>query len=392
VGRGVRVDDQLQTSDPAIFAIGECAEHRGVVHGLVGPGLEQAGVAAGVIAGVDLRYTGSIAATNLKVAGLPVFSVGQLGDNEVPRDSHRHGWRSEKGAVTSLVTRRGRLIGACGVGTLKEFQTLREAVGQQRRVGALRLWRYRRLGRLWPERDEDDIAAWPEEAVVCSCAGVTRGALSRAIAGGCRSIDAVGEGTRAATACGSCRPLVLRLLASGKPVPPVRGARLLAGAAVVALVVALGALLGWNLPDPDSVQGTQPAFWRDATFKQFSGYGLVTAVLLSLAITWRKRMHKARGGGDAALWRVAHVGLAVFAGLTLLAHTGGRVGINLNLALSTTFLAALVLGAVSAIAVTREHHGITAVRARRRMTFIHLACTWPLPALLAAHIVKAYFF
>lgn len=391
VGRGIRVDDQLRTSDPDVHAIGECAEHRGVVHGLVGPGLEQAAVAAGVIAGVPLRYTGSIAATNLKVAGLPVFSVGRLADNDVPGDCRRHRARQSQGAVSSLVTHRGRLIGACGVGTLQEFQPLREAVVQQRAVSHWRLWRYRRLGRLWPARDDDDIAAWPADAVVCNCAGVTRGALSRAIAGGCTALESVGTTTRAATACGSCRPLVLRLLASGRPVPAVRGAALLAGAAALALLVAGFALLGGNLPDPDSVSDIQRAFWRDASFKQFSGFGLVAAVLLSLLITWRKRSRGPRGG-DAAWWRIAHVGLAVIAGLTLLAHTGGRIGANLNLALSATFIAALVLGAASALAVAREHRGVAAVHVRRRMTWVHLVFTWPLPALLAAHVLKAYFF
>lgn len=391
VGRGIRVDDQLRTSDPHIHAIGECAEHRGVVHGLVGPGLEQAAVAAGVIAGVDVRYAGSIAATSLKVAGLPVFSVGSLADNDVPQDCRRHCSRQAGGKVISLVTRRGRLIGACGVGTRADFQALREAVVQQRRISPLRLLRFPATGRLWPDRGDENIAAWPANAVVCNCAGVTRGALSEAIAGGCQTLESLGSSTRATTACGSCRPMVLRLLASGKPVPAVRGAPLLAGAAGLALLVASSALLGWNLPDPDSVTASQTAFWRDATFKQLSGFTLVAAVLLSLLITWRKRVRRAPGG-DAAMWRVVHVGLAVFAGFTLLAHTGGRIGANLNLALSLTFLAALVLGALSALAVAREHKGMAAVQARRRMTWIHLVVTWPLPALLAAHIVKAYFF
>lgn len=390
VGRGIRVDDQLRTSDPHIHAVGECAEHRGVVHGLVGPGLEQTAVAAGVIAGDDVRYAGSIAATSLKVAGLPVFSVGCLADNDVPPDGRRRSSRQPGGSVTSLVTHRGRLIGACGVGTLAEYQALREAVVQRRLLNPLRLLRFPASGRLWPERADEDIAAWPASAVVCNCARVTRGALSQAIAAGCQSLEALGASTRAATACGSCRPLVLRLLASGKPVPAVRGAPLLAAAAALALVVALAALLGWNLPDPDSATAPR-AFWRNATFKQVSGFFLVAAVLLSLLITWRKRARR-NAPGDAAAWRVVHVCLAVLAGITLLAHTGGRIGANLNLALSLTFLAALVLGALSALAVAREHRGVAAVQVRRRMTWIHLLVTWPLPALLVAHIVKAYFF
>src|SRR5690606_21603373 len=194
------------------------------------------------------------------------------------------------------------------------------------------------------------------------------------------------------TACGSCRPLVLRLLTGGKAVPAVRGAPVLAGAAALALVIALAALLGTNLPDADSATGAA-AFWRDSTFKQWSGYGLVLAVLLSLVITWRKRARRATARrGDGAMWRIAHVSLALLAGVTLLAHTGGRIGANLNLALSATFIAALVLGALSALSVAREHTGFTAVRMRRRMVWVHLLFTWPLPALLAAHILKAYYF
>ncbi|MGN2393314.1 FAD-dependent oxidoreductase, partial [Pelomicrobium sp. G1] len=89
VGRGIRVDDQLRTSDPHIYAIGECAEHRGQVYGLVAPGLEQAAVAAHVITGGDARYVGSVTATRLKVLRIPVFSVGEA-VGEPGFDAARH--------------------------------------------------------------------------------------------------------------------------------------------------------------------------------------------------------------------------------------------------------------------------------------------------------------
>src|SRR5690606_36049104 len=72
VGRGIRVDDQMRTSDPSIFAVGECAEHRGLVYGLVAPGYEQAAVVASVLTNADAAYRGSLAATRLKVVGVPV--------------------------------------------------------------------------------------------------------------------------------------------------------------------------------------------------------------------------------------------------------------------------------------------------------------------------------
>jgi nitrite reductase (NADH) large subunit len=78
VGRGIVVDDTLQTSRPDIFAIGECAEHRGTCYGLVEPAYEQAAVLAAHLSGARARYAGSICATNLKVSGVRVFSAGDF--------------------------------------------------------------------------------------------------------------------------------------------------------------------------------------------------------------------------------------------------------------------------------------------------------------------------
>ena len=76
VKRGIVVDDGLATSDANIFAIGECAEHRGVCYGLVEPAYEQARVLARHLAGRTAAYQGSVVATNLKVSGVSVFSAG----------------------------------------------------------------------------------------------------------------------------------------------------------------------------------------------------------------------------------------------------------------------------------------------------------------------------
>ncbi|QRG06524.1 NAD(P)/FAD-dependent oxidoreductase [Xanthobacter dioxanivorans] len=76
--RGILVDDTLATSDPHIFAIGECAEHRGIAYGLVAPAYDQARVLARGLAGEDARYEGSVVATNLKISGVPVFSAGDV--------------------------------------------------------------------------------------------------------------------------------------------------------------------------------------------------------------------------------------------------------------------------------------------------------------------------
>ena len=78
VNRGIVVDDHLQTGAPDVFAIGECAEHRGICYGLVEPAYEQARVLARHLAGREASYAGSIVATNLKVSGVSVFSAGDF--------------------------------------------------------------------------------------------------------------------------------------------------------------------------------------------------------------------------------------------------------------------------------------------------------------------------
>jgi nitrite reductase (NADH) large subunit len=114
VGRGILVDDGLATDDPAIFAIGECAEHRGLAYGLVEPAYEQARVLAARLAGQDAAYRGSLLATNLKVSGVGVFSAGEFEAGEgtetiVLRDP-------AAGVYRKFVLREGRLAGCVLVG------------------------------------------------------------------------------------------------------------------------------------------------------------------------------------------------------------------------------------------------------------------------------------
>lgn len=114
VNRGVDVDDGLASSDPSIFALGECAEHRGQVYGLVEPAYEQARVLAIRLAGGAERYSGSLLATNLKVSGVGVFSAGEFEAGEgaevmVLRDP-------SAGVYRKFVLRDGRLAGCVLVG------------------------------------------------------------------------------------------------------------------------------------------------------------------------------------------------------------------------------------------------------------------------------------
>ena len=136
VRRGIIVDDQLQTGANGIFALGECAEHRGVCYGLVEPAYEQARVLAQHLAGRTAAYSGSVVATNLKVSGVSVFSAGDFlgGDGTesiVLSDVGR-------GTYKKLVISEGRLAGAVLVGDVADALWYLELIRGREKVARIR--------------------------------------------------------------------------------------------------------------------------------------------------------------------------------------------------------------------------------------------------------------
>ena len=162
VGRGIRVNDQMQTNDAVIYAVGECAEHREHIYGLVAPGLEQAEVAAHTILGGQSRYEGSIAATRLKVVNMPVFSMGVVNEEDSSRELEEVIYENrEQGIYRKLVLSRGHLVGAIATGDWNEQGRVQEVISKQRRLWPWQLLRFRRHGFLWPEVEVAAVTGWP---------------------------------------------------------------------------------------------------------------------------------------------------------------------------------------------------------------------------------------
>jgi nitrite reductase (NADH) large subunit len=395
VGRGVRVNDFMQTSDPDIYAVGECAEHDGEVWGLIAPGLEQAAVAAHNVTGSRSRYRGSSVATRLKVLDLPVFSMGAV--NEYSRlDLATELVHSDlkTGTYRKIVTERGRLIGAIALGDFPEMSRVQEMILQGRLVMPLQRWRLRREGTLWPEQEPGAVAEWPASAVVCNCTGVTRGEISRACAAGCRTVEEVAAATRASSVCGSCRPLVAELAGAAGPAQPVRGWKLLLGASGTALkaATAIAALLAIPYAATVQVPWQWDLLWRDSFWKQVSGYSVLALCAALAVLSLRKRIPRFTLG-DFPLWRIAHALLGVLTLAGIAVHTGGRLGSNLNFLLMATFLGVVALGAVAGGVIALEHRlGEGAARLRRTWLWTHILIAWPIPVLLAFHVLKTYYF
>jgi nitrite reductase [NAD(P)H] large subunit len=138
--RGIVVDDHLETSRSGVYAIGECAEHRGVCYGLVEPGYTQARILAERLAGSADAYTGSALATNLKVSGVRVFSTGEF----VGREGTEEIILSDPGlpAYKKLVIRRDadgqRLVGAVLFGDTMDGLWYQELIRSATPVGPMR--------------------------------------------------------------------------------------------------------------------------------------------------------------------------------------------------------------------------------------------------------------
>jgi nitrite reductase (NADH) large subunit len=136
VNRGVVVDDYLQTGAPDIFALGECAEHRGICYGLVEPAYEQARVLARHLAGGAASYSGSVVATNLKVSGVSVFSAGDFmgaqGTETIVLNDIRHG------TYKKLVIWGGRLTGAVLVGDVEDALWYLELIRNREPIARIR--------------------------------------------------------------------------------------------------------------------------------------------------------------------------------------------------------------------------------------------------------------
>jgi nitrite reductase (NADH) large subunit len=213
---GIVIDDNCRTSDPDIYAIGECALWRGRIFGLVAPGYDMARAAAAAITGKSgITFVGADMSTKLKLLGVGVASIGDA--HAASAGARTYLFIDERREVYKklVVNEDGsRLLGGVLVGDTDDYGTWLQTM-----LNGLPL----------PEHPEDlilparagdahsaatGLAALPAEAQICSCNNVSKGAICVAVESGCTTIGAVKKATRAGTSCGGCTPLVTQVLAS----------------------------------------------------------------------------------------------------------------------------------------------------------------------------------
>ncbi|WP_421931438.1 nitrite reductase large subunit NirB [Phenylobacterium sp.] len=215
VGRGVVVDDQMRTDDPDIYAVGECAEHRGVAYGLVAPIWDMCKTLAAALTGDEASaYGGSMLSTRLKVSGVDVFSAGAFAGGEacediVFRDAGR-------GVYKRVVLENGKVAGAVLFGDATDGGWYFDLMRQGADVTGIRetlIFGQAITEGLSGLDPSSAVAAMSDDQEVCGCNGVCKGQITGAITGqGLSTLDAVRAVTKASASCGSCTPLVEKLL------------------------------------------------------------------------------------------------------------------------------------------------------------------------------------
>ncbi|HEY6556101.1 MAG TPA: FAD-dependent oxidoreductase [Polyangiaceae bacterium] len=388
---GVEVDERLQTSRANVFAIGECASHVGVPHGLVAPGYAMANVLADNLVGKKRRLPPQEAVTRLK---LDLIEVTVLGNPLESADQHDWVWQKEGHYRRLLVGLDRRINAALCVGPWDELPLLQRLVSEGRRVRLRDLQAFRRTGKLGAEGAQPAILVLPAETVICQCANVTCGTLRRAIAAGHSDPDALARTTSASTLCGSCKPLLVQMCGMGQVVAPQPPSRVLPIAGATGAILALAIAVAPRIPIADSVlsEGID-VLWVDPLWKQVSGFTLVALIALGLGLSLRKRSAKFRWGNVNA-WRVVHGVFGVLGLVALIAHTGFRLGDNLNRVLALAFLASAFTGAASGmlarVSLTRPGSRLSQIAPHVRS--LHDYTFWPLPVLVGLHVFKTYFY
>ncbi|HWT92379.1 MAG TPA: FAD-dependent oxidoreductase [Solirubrobacteraceae bacterium] len=225
VERGIVVDDTLRATAPDVFAVGECAEHRGTVYGLWAPLAEQARVAGATIAGDPAAFRPQTTATVLKVGGLDVYAGGVAEADEDAGQDELVTRDTRTGVYRKLVLDGDRLAGALLIGDVTDARRCTTALKSGEAADPALLAGPSAGGASEPAQLDPD-------ATVCSCNAVSAREIDQAItAGGLTTLAQVANATRASTGCGGCAGEVRALIEShrspsrnrtehdGKPAP-----------------------------------------------------------------------------------------------------------------------------------------------------------------------------
>lgn len=214
VNRGIVVDDDMHTSAPNVFALGECVEHQGQCYGLVAPLYDMAKTLANTLLDEQLAFASSVTATKLKVNGVDLYSAGEFAESDatnediVLRDA-------AAGIYKRVILKGSHIAGVVLYGDTDDGSWYFDLLKRQVDVSEMRDTLI--FGQAYQGGAQLDptaaVAALPDDAEICGCNGVCKGAITTAITThSLKTLDEVRAHTKASSSCGTCTSLVERLM------------------------------------------------------------------------------------------------------------------------------------------------------------------------------------
>jgi nitrite reductase (NADH) large subunit len=206
VNRGIIVNDYMQTSEPNVYAVGECAEHNGTLYGLAAPLYEQGKALAKHICGAPCEgYQGSAPSAALKIAGLDVWSAGKVHEDE--RTTSIKIYDEQTGIYKKALFEDDKLAGVILFGDTRDKQRFLDSLLKQRDISIVK----KQI--IEPETTGTLFDSMSSSETICQCNSVTKGAIEEAVhTKGLTTVEEVKHCTKASGSCGGCKPLIKDLL------------------------------------------------------------------------------------------------------------------------------------------------------------------------------------
>ncbi|MFT6046358.1 MAG: nitrite reductase (NADH) large subunit [Arenicella sp.] len=391
IKNGIVVDDFMLTNCDSVYAIGGCAQHSGVTHGLISACYEQAETCVSHILSKPFPYSGEPGELQFKFRNFSSHVLGNVNHDSVESIVYKNTLRN---IYRKLYVVNRSIVGAVVIGDWSELGRVAGAIASKEKLPFFAQSRFIKGGKLW-SKDQVALVDQPESYIVCLCKGVTRGEISSCMEAGNRSLACLGKKLEAGVTCGSCQPLLMTML--NEPVDNLimRHHRAIYWASLVSIALIILTFFAPKLPFERSVQFAFQfeKIWYGSLYKQTTGYILLALVFFSGGITARKRW-KRISFGNLDDWRFAHTVTGLVALVALIVHTGFRLGENLNLALMIVFLLATLTGSIVGFFMSRNHHWTDLKLALHRAWWsrVHYGLLWLLPGLLTFHILSSYYF
>lgn len=389
--KGIVVDDKLQTSHKNIFAIGECIRHNGQQYGLVTPGYEMAKILAERFSGMNSLFLDADMSTRLKMLGEDVISLGdalQPYKSIIFRDDN---------CYRKIVYSDSVIVGAIGVGEWRQSGQIQTAIQNQMPLNEKEISTFIRTGSLW-KNERLEIKKWPDETLICNCMRVSKGEIVSEINNGNNTYELIKTCTGASTVCGSCEPLVQELCGQRIELrnKPEKTLLLFSFLTLAALFVLVLSPPFWSAISVKNGSYKITEFLTSSIIRQSTGFTLLGLIIIAALLSLRKRWTKIQFG-KYKHWRIIHGAIGFSCLIVLMFHTGFSTGTNLNFMLFTLFCTINFFGFITGFASAFEFFGMNKLSAfcrrwKPQITFIHILAFWPLPVLLAFHIVQAYYF